>query len=196
MSFITLLILIVSIVAHEVAHGIAALAQGDPTAKHAGRLTLNPISHIDPVGSILIPILCAISSPGFMFGWAKPVPINPYNFKNHRWGEAIVSFAGPLVNIIIALVFTALIRFAPISAGFALFSAYVVIINIVLAIFNLIPIPPLDGSKILFALIPQRYHGFKDWMEQKGFLIGLVAVLIVWQFAGPVVSKIFVFLVG
>lgn len=196
MSFISFLILIVSIIAHEVAHGIAALAQGDPTAKHAGRLTLNPIPHIDMFGSIILPLMCAALSPGFMFGWAKPVPINPYNFRNQKWGEAIVSAAGPLTNIVIAGVFIVLIKVAPISDSFAVFSAYVVIINIVLAIFNLIPIPPLDGSKILFTLIPQRFHGFKTWMEQRGILIGLVVVLIVWQFVMPWVQKLLVYLLG
>lgn len=196
MSLISFLILIVSIIAHEVAHGIAALAQGDPTAKHAGRLTLNPIPHIDPFGSILLPLMCAVVSPGFMFGWAKPVPINPYNFRNQKWGEAIVSAAGPLTNIVIAGIFIVLIKFAPISDSFAVFSAYVVIINIVLAIFNLIPIPPLDGSKILFTLIPQRFHGFKTWMEQRGIFIGLVVVLIIWQFVMPWVQKLLVYLLG
>jgi Zn-dependent protease len=196
MSFIAFLILIVSIIAHEVAHGIAALVQGDPTAKYAGRLTLNPIPHIDMFGSVLLPAFLAMASPGFMFGWAKPVPINPYNFRNQKWGEAIVAFAGPLTNLVIAGIFIVLVKFAPISASFAIFSAYVVIINVVLAIFNLIPIPPLDGSKILFALIPQRFHGFKNWMEQRGFIIGLIAVLIVWQFAGPVVQKLLVYLLS
>lgn len=194
MSFIAFLILIVSIIAHEVAHGIAALAQGDPTAKYAGRLTLNPIPHIDMFGSILLPAFLAMVSPGFMFGWAKPVPINPYNFRNQKWGEAIVAFAGPLTNLIIAAVFVLLVKFAPISQSFAIFSAYVVIINVVLAIFNLMPIPPLDGSKILFALIPQRFHGFKNWMEQRGFIIGLVIVLAVWQFISPVVQKLVLYL--
>lgn len=196
MSLISFLILIVSIIAHEVAHGIAALAQGDPTAKHAGRLTLNPIPHIDMFGSIVLPLICVAIAPGFMFGWAKPVPINPYNFRNQKWGEAIVSAAGPLTNIVIAGIFIVLIKFAPISDSFAVFSAYVVIINIVLAIFNLIPIPPLDGSKIIFALIPQRFHGFKTWMEQRGIFIGLVVVLIVWQFVMPWVQKLLVYLLG
>lgn len=196
MTFITLAILIVSIIAHEVAHGIAALWQGDPTAKHAGRLTLNPVAHIDPVGSIVVPLLCAVFSPGFMFGWAKPVPINPYNFRNQRWGEALVSFAGPLTNIIIALIFTALIRFFAFGPAFVQFAFIAILLNIVLAIFNLIPIPPLDGSKILFSVLPQRFYRFKTWVEQKGFLISLVVVLFVWQFFAPFALYVVRVLVG
>lgn len=196
MNFITLAILIVSIIAHEVAHGIAALWQGDPTAKNAGRLTLNPIAHIDPIGSIVVPLLCAVLSPGFMFGWAKPVPINPYNFRSQRWGEALVSFAGPLTNIIIALIFTGLIRFFTFGPAFVTFALSAIVINIVLAIFNLIPIPPLDGSKILFSVLPQRWYKFKTWVEQKGFIISLVIVLFAWQFLAPFAIGIVRILIG
>lgn len=196
MSIITLAILIVSIIAHEVAHGIAALWQGDPTAKHAGRLTLNPVPHIDPIGSIVVPLICAVISPGFMFGWAKPVPVNPYNFKSQKWGEALVAFAGPLTNIIIALVFTALIRFGEFGPVFFQFALTAIAINIVLAIFNLIPIPPLDGSKILFSVLPQRYYRFKTWVEEKGFIISLVIVLLAWQFFAPFALYVVNTLVG
>lgn len=196
MSIITLAILILSIIAHEVAHGIAALWQGDPTAKYAGRLTLNPIPHIDPIGSVVVPLICAVISPGFMFGWAKPVPINPYNFRSQRWGEALVAFAGPLTNIIIALVFTVLIRFGDFGPNFLQFALAAIIINIVLAIFNLIPIPPLDGSKILFSVLPQRYYRFKTWVEEKGFIISLIIVLFAWQFLAPFALAMVRLLVG
>ncbi len=196
MSIITLAILIVSIIAHEVAHGIAALWQGDPTAKHAGRLTLNPVPHIDPVGSIMVPLVCAVLSPGFMFGWAKPVPINPYNFRNQRWGEALVAFAGPLINIIIALVFTVLIRSGEFGYAFTQFAISAIVINVVLAFFNLIPIPPLDGSKILFSVLPDRYYRFKTWVEQKGFLISIVIVLLAWQFFAPAALYLVGVLIG
>jgi Zn-dependent protease len=196
MSLITLLILILSIVAHEVAHGIAALWQGDPTAKHAGRLTLNPIPHIDPLGSIFLPAILALSGSPIMFGWAKPVPINPYNFRNHKWGEALVAFAGPLTNIIIVAVFTILIRFFAFGPAFMQFAVSVIVINVVLAMFNMIPIPPLDGSKILFSVLPQRYYGFKTWIEQKGFFISLIVVLFAWQFVEPLVMWVIKGLVG
>lgn len=196
MNIITLAILVVSIIAHEVAHGIAALWQGDPTAKHAGRLTLNPIPHIDPIGSVAVPLLCSIVSPGFMFGWAKPVPINPYNFRSQRWGEALVAFAGPFTNIAIAIVFTVFFRFFDFGLAFTQFAFNAIVINIVLAIFNLIPIPPLDGSKMLFSVLPQRYYRFKTWVEQKGFIISLVIVLFAWQFLAPFALSIVRVLIG
>ncbi len=194
MTLISFCILIISIIAHEVAHGVAALWQGDITAKEAGRLTLNPIPHIDLVGSILIPLLCSIGGSSIFFGWAKPVPINPYNFRNQKWGEALVAFAGPLTNILIALVFSALIQFAPLSLALTQLAATIVLINIVLAFFNLLPIPPLDGSKILFAVLPHRYHGFKRWFE-RNFILGIVAAILVWQLFIPLILSIYVFLV-
>lgn len=196
MSFIVFCILILSIVAHEVAHGIAALWQGDPTAKYAGRLTLNPISHIDMVGSIIVPLICVASGAGIVFGWAKPVPINPYNFRNQRWGEALVAVAGPFVNVVIALMFTALIRLQDFGAQFTELAIGIIVINVVLAIFNLIPIPPLDGSKILFSVLPQKYYSFKTWVEQKGFVISIVIVLFAWRFISPLVVWVVEGLIG
>ncbi len=190
MSFIIFCVLIVSIIAHEVAHGIAALWQGDPTAKYAGRLSLNPISHIDMMGSIVVPLICVMSGTGVMFGWAKPVPINPYNFRNQRWGELFVAAAGPLINIIIALVFIIFLRSSAfLGVGFVDIAINTIAINVVLAIFNLIPVPPLDGSKILFGLLPQRYYGFKTWLERRGILIGFIVALIAWQFMIPFVMR-------
>lgn len=196
MSLIIFCVLILSIVAHEVAHGIAALWQGDPTAKYAGRLTLNPIPHIDIVGSIVVPLICVMSGVGVFFGWAKPVPINPYNFRNHRWGELFVAAAGPLVNIVIAGIFALVIRIGDFGPSFINLATGVIIINIVLAIFNLIPIPPLDGSKILFSLLPRKYYGFKTWVEQKGFIISIFIVLILWQFMDSFVIWIIQKMIG
>ena len=146
-----------SVVIHEVSHGYAALALGDPTAKYQGRLTLNPISHLDPIGSFFVPLIGYFAGR-FIVGWAKPVPFNPYNLRNQRWGEALVAVAGPISNIALAILFGLTIRFLPeyinISQSFLNLASSVVLINIILAIFNLIPIPPLDGSKILFAFLP------------------------------------------
>jgi len=159
-----ILILLFSVVIHEVSHGYAALALGDQTAKDEGRLSLNPIVHLDPIGSFLVPLVGFLSG-GIIIGWAKPVPFNPYNLRNQRWGEALVAVAGPLSNIMIAVVFSIIIKLAE-SAGFAtepfLFAAsYLVYINIILALFNLIPIPPLDGSKILFSVLPYKFQSFR-----------------------------------
>ncbi len=165
--------LVLSIIIHEVAHGYMANWLGDPTARLAGRLTLNPFSHIDPIGSILIPGLLILTNTKMLFGWAKPVPYNPYNLKNQRWGEALVAGAGPGVNLIIAFTFAMLIRGASAygaSPAFIALASYIVYINILLAFFNLIPIPPLDGSKVLAGILPIRlemkYREFSARVEQ------------------------------
>ena len=152
-------VLIMSVVIHEVSHGYAADSLGDPTARLAGRLTLNPLKHLDPFGSVLLPALTYLFG-GFIFGWAKPVPYNPYNLKNQRWGPAVVAGAGPLANILIALIFGLAVRFFGnfLAAGFVQIALAIIFINLILAIFNLVPIPPLDGSKILFAALPYRWH--------------------------------------
>jgi Zn-dependent protease len=179
-------ILVMSVVIHEVAHGYAALWLGDVTAKYAGRLTLNPIKHIDPFGSIIIPLLMAILPGNLIFGWAKPVPYNPYNLKNQRWGELIVAAAGPLSNIIIAIVFGLLIRFAPLldlPSAFIQISLTVVFINLVLAVFNLIPIAPLDGSKILYSLLPEdKARAFMDFTNRYSIFLLVFFIFVLWQF--------------
>lgn len=152
---ILILILLFSVIFHEIAHGWMAYLLGDPTAKIAGRLTLNPKKHIDPVGTILLPLFLLVITfgRGPILGWARPVPINPYNFSNKRYDPAKVALAGPMANILLALIFGLLLRFGgnflpePTIAVFL----YIVQINLLLAIFNLLPIPPLDGSHILFA---------------------------------------------
>ncbi len=195
MNIISILILIFAIVVHEVAHGLAALWQGDRTAKDAGRLTLNPIVHLDPIGSILLPLTMFFIGSPFLFGWAKPVPINPYYFRNVKYGEAMVAFAGPLVNIIFAITFSLILNFAPVDTAYIAVIQTIILINIVLALFNLMPIPPLDGSKILFALIPQRYYKFRESLEAKSFLFWLIVILLVWNVFEPLVYWVFGLLV-
>ncbi len=174
-----IVILIISVVAHEVAHGAVANYFGDPTAKNEGRLTLNPIKHLDLFGSIILPAILILTKAGFILGWAKPVPVNPYNFRHRRAGEIAVSLAGVTVNFIIAIVFAILFRF-----GAGIFSnptleiiSYVVIINLMLAVFNLVPIPPLDGSKILLALLPYRYEALIRKLEQYGILVLIIFII-------------------
>ncbi len=190
-----IIILIFSIILHEVAHGYAAEALGDPTARYAGRLTLNPIPHIDPVGSIILPLVTWFSG-GFIFGWAKPVPYNPYNVRHGVWGEAMVAAAGPLTNIAIALLFGLLVRFAPIPSGISEIFALIVLVNISLAIFNLVPIPPLDGSKILFALLPPSKQNIRYMLEQYGFILVIIFILIGWRFISPLVLSLFSLFTG
>lgn len=192
MDFIFIVIIIImSVVIHEVSHGFAALALGDPTAKYQGRLTLNPFAHLDPVGSFLIPIIGYLTG-GFIVGWAKPVPFNPYNLKNQRWGEALVALAGPLSNIALALVFGLLMRFFGFNLGqSAGLVSFVVLINITLAIFNLVPIPPLDGSKILFSVLPYRLQYIRDSLEKYGLVLALIFVFFFWQLLNPIVKYLF-----
>jgi Zn-dependent protease len=179
-------VIIFSAVIHEVMHGVAADKLGDPTARYAGRLTLNPIPHLDPIGSILLPLMLAFSGTPFFFAWAKPVPYNPFNLRPGRFSEAIVAGAGPLSNLGIALVLSLVIRsfsFAP-EVTAVLF--LVVVVNVMLFIFNLIPIPPLDGSKILSALLPGTLaRGYDSWrmrLEANPFLGMALVLLIVLTF--------------
>ena len=166
--------------AHEVAHGAAAYAFGDPTAKNQGRLTLNPLKHIDLFGSIILPLILYITNSHFLFGWAKPVPYNPYNLKNRRLGEFCVSIAGILTNFAIAIIFAVVIRFAIIlnlSQEAMYLMTYIIMLNITLGVFNLVPIPPLDGSKILFSFVPYRYEHHLITLEKYGFYF-LIAFIV------------------
>lgn len=186
-----LLILIFSVVIHEVSHGYAARALGDMTAEYAGRLTLNPLKHLDIFGSFIVPLLCYITG-GFIIGWAKPVPYNPYNLRNRRWGELWVALAGPLSNIVVALGFSAIIRFVPnLPDSFLDISSLIVYINILLAIFNMVPVPPLDGSKIIFALLPYRFQGIRNFLERYSLFLALIFVFFLWGYVSPIVAVIF-----
>jgi len=176
--FFSLVVLLFSVIIHEISHGYVAYSLGDPTAKYAGRLTLNPLKHLDMFGSVLLPLLLLIATAGQgpIFGWAKPVPINPYNLRDQKWGSLKVSIAGPISNIILALIFGLVIRFVPVSIfhaapGVFLIFSFVVSINIMLAIFNLIPIPPLDGSWIFLKLLPDSFDKVKVFLQQYGLFI-------------------------
>jgi Zn-dependent protease len=206
-QLITIIALIISIILHEMAHGYAANALGDPTARLQGRLSGNPLVHIDPLGSIIIPGILLFSNVGILFGWAKPVPYNPYNLNNQKWGEALVALAGPATNVLLAVIFAVIVRSADsvgLSDTFVSIAGYIVYINVLLAMFNMLPIPPLDGSKILVAVLPYgaqlKYRQFARWVEQYGLLamfafIFIFVQLIATPFFG-VVSVIVRFLTG
>jgi len=175
------IMLLIGFPVHEFAHALAAFRLGDSTAKHLGRLTLNPIAHFDPLGGILLAVTFIGSS--FGFGWAKPTPVNPNNLEGGRWGEAIVAAAGPISNLVLAIAAAIPLRYILANRDLAIQLPSLVIsvlllfvlINIVLMIFNLIPIPPLDGSKVLFAFLPPRLAWqWRPMLEQYGFILLLL----------------------
>lgn len=179
-----IVVIIFSAVIHEVMHGVAADRLGDPTARYAGRLTLNPIPHLDPIGSVLLPIVLAFSGASFFFAWAKPVPYNPYNLRPGRFSEAIVAGAGPLSNLVIALITGLIMQTLTLAPEIAAVLFLIVVVNVMLFLFNLFPIPPLDGSKIVSAILPRgigyAYDQWRTRMEYNPFLgMGLVLLVIV-----------------
>lgn len=196
------IVLIMSVVVHEVSHGFAADAQGDPTARYAGRLTLNPLKHIDIMGSIVVPLLLVIFNAGFIVGWAKPVPYIESNLRDKRWGTVIVAGAGILANFGLAIIFGLLIRmsglFGSFQVPFVSIAEIIVVVNIVLGFFNLIPIPPLDGSKILFGILPHKYlsAATKAKIEYLSLPLLLIFIFFIWQYLFPVISFLFSSLTG
>ncbi len=191
-------ILIMSVVIHEVSHGLVADKLGDPTAKLAGRLTLNPLKHLDLFGSVIVPALSYFLG-GFIFGWAKPVPYNPYNLRPGRWSEASVALAGPASNFILAVIFGLFVRYG-IGHGFneatLHISSLIVFVNILLMVFNLMPIPPLDGSKILFAFFPEKTFQIRGFFERYGLILVFFFIFFIWQFVAPVIDVLFRIITG
>lgn len=190
-AFFSIIILIISVILHEIAHGYAADALGDPTARLSGRLTLNPIPHIDPVGSILLPLLFTLTGSPVIFGWAKPVPFNPRNItgtpRKERYGGALVAIAGPAVNIVLVLIFGLLLRFIPLDQAITQFFLMIVVVNASLAIFNLIPVPPLDGHHILASILPYSLRQKYLALYQYSFILMFVVAFVLWQFVSPLV---------
>ncbi|MFA7285851.1 MAG: site-2 protease family protein [Candidatus Paceibacterota bacterium] len=194
-----IVILLMSVVIHEVAHGYAALYFGDRTAKEMGRLTLNPIPHLDMVGSILLPGILAITNAPFMIGWAKPVPYNVDNLTNKKIGTLVVASAGILVNFLIAIIFGLILRFslpyAP-SESFLFIVSTITLINLALGLFNLTPIPPLDGSKIVFSLLPSSFFRFVNFVEQYAIVLFLAFIFFFSGLLYPVLSFLFKLITG
>ncbi|MBR3627409.1 MAG: site-2 protease family protein [Elusimicrobia bacterium] len=193
---IPIAVLLFSVIVHEVAHGFVAYKRGDSTAKLLGRLTLNPIYHIDIFGSIILPAILVLTNlPAF--GWAKPVPINMYNLKNPKTDMILVSLAGITANFLLAvcagvLMFFIRTFFAHMDVMVSLYVIlqYVIVINIVLFIFNLIPIPPLDGSRVVLFLLPRELAQKYAQIERYGFWIILILLMtnILWKIIGPVAN--------
>lgn len=198
-TLLALVVLILSVIAHEVAHGYAANSLGDPTARLAGRLTLNPLPHIDLMGSIILPALLVFTHSPIMFGWAKPVPYNPFNLKHQRWGETLVAVAGSATNILLAIIFGLIVRFGstPLTTGGTALpeaalslAATIAFINLFLGLFNLIPFPSLDGFTVLRSALPWHLASGLNRLEQSirgAGVLSLILFLIIFSyiFVGP-----------
>jgi len=196
-----IIVLIMSVVVHEFAHGYTAYLLGDNTARQSGRLTLNPLKHLDPFGSVILPLLLVLMNAGFVIGWARPVPYNPSNLRNEKKGTFLVAIAGILANLIIAILFGLLMRFAPtlgiyIPSSFYEITKIIVVLNLVLALFNLIPIPPLDGSKILFSFLPFKYRYIENFLEKWGMFLLLFFIIFLWSKVAPIVLIVFHLITG
>jgi len=194
-----ILILLFSIVIHEVSHGFMAEYFGDNTARNAGRLTLNPIPHIDPIGSVILPAILVLSHAPVFFGWAKPVPYNPHNLRNLKWGTFWVAAAGVIANLFIAIVFGIIIRLSfsfSLPDGFYFITSTVVLMNLALAVFNLVPIPPLDGSKILFTLLPASFYPFIIFMEQYALVLLLIFIFFFIDLLYPILIFLYQIVTG
>lgn len=192
-----------SVVIHEVSHGFMAEYFGDNTARDAGRLTLNPIPHLDIFGSIILPAILLLSTVStghpIVFGWAKPVPYNPNNLSNRKWGTIAVAAAGILANLAMAIIFGIIIRFT-IGAGwqsaFYAITAEIVVVNLALAVFNLVPIPPLDGSKILFSLLPASISSKIFQYEQYSLILLFVFIIFFSNYLYPILAFLFHLITG
>lgn len=199
-SIFYIIVLLMSVVVHEVAHGYAALYFGDKTAEYAGRLTLNPLKHLDPFGSVILPLILVISNAPFLIGWAKPVPYNPANLRDQKKGVLWVASAGILVNLAIAIFFGLVIRLSVatgiLGPSFVSLASVIVLLNIVLAIFNLIPIPPLDGSKILFTLLGNSGRKLEALSTKYSLFILLFFIFFLWKFISPIVYSLFALITG
>lgn len=202
-SIFYVIVLIMSVVMHEVSHGFMAERFGDHTARHAGRLSMNPIYHLDPFGSILLPGLLILSHSSVLFGWAKPVPYNPDNLSDRKWGTIAVASAGVLANFFIAFVFGLVIRLIP-SLGLSadtvdslyFITSVITITNLALGVFNLVPIPPLDGSRILFALLPKSFWQIEEFIESYALIFLIIFIIFFSGYILPVVSFLFTLFTG
>ena len=196
-------ILVMSVVIHEISHGFMAEYFGDKTARFAGRLTLNPLKHLDPFGSVILPAFLVLSGSSILFGWAKPVPYNPNNLSNVKWGTVAVAAAGVLANLFIAVIFGIIMRLIPffnlnanLSGDLYFITTIIVITNLALAIFNLVPIPPLDGSKILFSLLPASFSKAVLFIEQYALILLLIFIVSFSDLLFPIIAFLFYLITG
>lgn len=194
-----IIVLLYSVVIHEVSHGLMADSLGDPTAKNLGRLTLNPLKHLDMFGSVLLPLLLFIVRSPFIIGYAKPVPYNPQNLSDKKYGPAKVALAGPISNVALALIFGLSLRLMPDIFSSSLMPelfTFIIFLNLVLAIFNLFPIPPLDGHWLLMTFLPPRFNAFKVFLYRYSLLLLFVFLIFIFPLIFPLVSLLFHLITG
>lgn len=199
-SIFYFVVLIFSIIVHEVAHGLVAEQEGDPTARNLGRITLNPLKHIDWLGSVFLPLVLILSGTNFIVGWAKPVPYNADNLRNGRKSEAKVSIAGIVVNLSIAIFFGVVIR-AALAFHFGTVAlvdgaSIIVLINVVLALFNAIPLAPLDGFRFLSSVLPYKAMPTMRLVEKYSLPLLIIFILFGWNLVAPFAFTVFTFLTG
>lgn len=190
------LALVLALTLHEFAHALMGHYLGDSTAKDRGRLTLNPIAHIDPFATLALPLLLILIQSPVVFAAAKPVPFNPWALRGGRWGAALVALAGPLTNLLLAAFFALCVAILPFSPIAATFFGAMIIVNVGLFVFNMIPFPPLDGSRLLYAVAPEGVRDVMDRIERSGFVVLLAVMLLGYQYIGPYVAKITLFIVS
>ena len=193
-----IVVIIYSVTIHEVSHGLMANSLGDPTAKNLGRLSLNPIKHLDLFGSVILPFVLYFTT-GFAFGYAKPVPYNPLNLNDRKFGPVKVALAGPASNLILALLFGLSLRFTPdvfMSPLLTSLFAQIVLMNLVLAIFNMFPIPPLDGHWLLMAFLPPSMDKLKTYIYRNSFILFPIFLIVFMVFLSPVIFVLFRLITG
>ena len=194
-----IVVLLYSVVIHEVSHGLMADSLGDPTAKNLGRLTLNPLKHLDMFGSVLLPLLLFIARSPFIIGYAKPVPYNPQNLSDKKYGPAKVALAGPASNIVLALIFGLTLRLIPdifTSSLIPELFSFIILLNLVLAIFNLFPIPPLDGHWLLMTFLPARFNALKVFLYRYSLPLLFIFIIFVFPLIFPLVSILYRLITG
>lgn len=193
-----IIVILYSVTIHEVSHGLMANSMGDTTAKNLGRLSLNPLKHLDPFGSVLLPFFLYVTT-GFAFGYAKPVPYNPNNLNDKKYGPVKVAIAGPLSNLVLAILFGFSLRFMPdiLSTSLVpeLFSR-IVLVNLVLAVFNMFPVPPLDGHWLLMTFLPARFNAVKVYMYKNSFFIFPIFLIIFMFYVSPLIFLLFRLITG
>lgn len=199
LALFQLLVLIYSVVIHEVSHGLMADSLGDPTAKNLGRLTLNPLKHLDMFGSVLLPLLLFLVRSPFIIGYAKPVPYDPTQLNDRKYGPAKVALAGPASNIVLALIFGLSLRLMPdvfTSSLIPQLFSFIILLNLVLAIFNLFPIPPLDGHWLLMTFLPARFNALKVFLYRYSLPLLFVFIIFIFPLLFPLVSILYKLITG